>query len=93
MAALVAQYYADGRTVNQISSSIGISSDFARQLIRTAVASNPAVKAQHDRYLQAHRRHYHAGQGVLVMEGKEMYQDTPTAAERTSLYRVNPWEV
>jgi len=94
MAALAAQLYADGRTANQISSSIGISIDYVKQLIRTAIAANPGIKDQHDRYGLSHRRHYHTGQGVLVMDAVEMYQDTPTAAERGySRGTANPWEI
>ena len=92
MAAIAAQLYADGRTANQIAGRVGISTKFAQRLIRTAVAANPGIKDQHDRYQQVRRRHYHPGQGVLMMDGKELVQDVPTAAEQTSLYRVNPWE-
>ena len=90
MAATVSRMYADGRTANQISSRIGISSDFARRLIRTAIAANPAIKVQHDRYQHGHKRRYRTG--VLVMDAVEMVQDVPTAAERGCTGIINSWE-
>lgn len=72
MAAVVSRMYADGRTANQIAGMIGISSDFARRLIRTAVAADPAVKSQHDRMQAARptRRRYRGAKLVMTDEEK-----------------------
>lgn len=76
VAAAVARQYADGRTANQIAGRIGVSSDFARRLIRTAVAADPTVKSQHDRMQAARptRRRYRGAK--LVMTDEEKVVDT-----------------